>query len=68
MAEKAQEPQFIKVFTEMEKDEEGYVSKRLFLDTLMKKVGLKKRESMNYGIKMNITLKQINRVVQYLLD
>ena len=42
MAEKAQEPQFIKVFTEMEKDEEGYVSKRLFLDTLMEKVGLKK--------------------------
>ena len=42
MAEKNQESAFLKVFTEMDKDEEGYVSKKLFLDTLMDKLGLKK--------------------------
>ena len=42
MAEKSQESAFIKVFTEMEKDEEGYVSKKLFLDTLMEQLNLKK--------------------------
>jgi len=41
-AEQSQEPAFIKTFTEIEKDEEGFVSKKLFLDTLLSETGLKK--------------------------